>query len=133
MNTQRGRSVTVNPLSPVSDSGRRERTRSRPGTLRNGGSAVDGPPSSKPNPRRTIGGGRASPHPGPRPGAASVVVRWRGERGQRQPGVRRAKGATLHRTNFQAIWVQAITAAGLPDGFRLHDLTRSGAPGERVT
>lgn len=48
-----------------------------------------------------------------------MVVRWRGERRQRQPGVRRAKGATLHRTNFQAIWVQAITAAGLPDSFRL--------------
>jgi hypothetical protein len=62
-----------------------------------------------------------------------VVVRWRASAVNVNRVFVGAKATTLHRTNFQAIWLQAITAAGRPDGFRLYDLTRSEAPGERVT
>jgi integrase len=36
------------------------------------------------------------------------------------------KGGTLLRTNFQAIWREGIEAAGLPEGFRFHDLRHTG-------
>jgi hypothetical protein len=36
------------------------------------------------------------------------------------------KGATLRRTNFQAMWVKALEKAGLPAGFRFHDLRHTG-------
>ncbi|HZA85450.1 MAG TPA: tyrosine-type recombinase/integrase [Acidimicrobiales bacterium] len=36
------------------------------------------------------------------------------------------KGATPRRTNFQATWRKAIKEAGLPEGFRFHDLRHSG-------
>lgn len=36
------------------------------------------------------------------------------------------KGATLRRTNFQATWVEARDKAGLPEGFRFHDLRHTG-------
>jgi integrase len=48
---------------------------------------------------------------------------------ERRPGGRvfvGAKGATLRRTNFQAIWVKAVQSAGLPEGFRFHDLRHTG-------
>lgn len=52
------------------------------------------------------------------------VARVVGE-GCRRPGVRRRQRATLHRT-FQAIWVKAVEHAGLPKGFRFHDLRHTG-------
>ncbi len=36
------------------------------------------------------------------------------------------KGASLRRTNFQTTWVRARDAAGLPAGFRFHDLRHTG-------
>jgi integrase len=46
-----------------------------------------------------------------------------GPRGRVFVGV---KGATLRRTNFQAMWRRGIKAAGLPEGFRFHDLRHTG-------
>lgn len=37
-----------------------------------------------------------------------------------------AKGATVRRPGFQAIWRRANTTAGLPEGFRFHDLRHTG-------
>lgn len=37
-----------------------------------------------------------------------------------------AKGATMRRANFQAMWVEAVEKAGLPKGFRFHDLRHTG-------
>lgn len=37
-----------------------------------------------------------------------------------------AKGATVRRPNFQAPWRRAVVAAGLPEGFRFHDLRHTG-------
>jgi integrase len=37
-----------------------------------------------------------------------------------------AKGATVRRTNFQAMWRRGIEAAGLPERFRFHDLRHTG-------
>jgi integrase len=36
------------------------------------------------------------------------------------------KGATLRRTNFQTMWRRGVEAAGLPEGFRFHDLRHTG-------
>jgi integrase len=36
------------------------------------------------------------------------------------------KGATLRRTNFQAMWTKGIETAGLPAAFRFHDLRHTG-------
>lgn len=48
---------------------------------------------------------------------------------ERGPGGRvfvGTKGATLRRTNFQAMWAKAVREAGLPEGFRFHDLRHTG-------
>jgi integrase len=37
-----------------------------------------------------------------------------------------AKGATLRRTNFQTMWRRGVRKAGLPEGFRFHDLRHTG-------
>lgn len=37
-----------------------------------------------------------------------------------------AKGATLRRTNFQTMWRRGVEKAGLPEGFRFHDLRHTG-------
>ncbi len=37
-----------------------------------------------------------------------------------------AKGATMRRGNFQSMWRQAVEAAGMPEGFRFHDLRHTG-------
>jgi Phage integrase family len=37
-----------------------------------------------------------------------------------------AKGATLRRTNFQAMWRKGVKKAGLPPVFRFHDLRHTG-------
>lgn len=37
-----------------------------------------------------------------------------------------AKGATLRRTNFQAMWRRCVEQAGLPATFRFHDLRHTG-------
>ncbi len=37
-----------------------------------------------------------------------------------------AKGATLRRSNFQTIWLRGVKVAGLPEGFRFHDLRHTG-------
>jgi integrase len=37
-----------------------------------------------------------------------------------------AKGATLRRTNFQAMWRKGVEKAGLPPEFRFHDLRHTG-------
>jgi len=37
-----------------------------------------------------------------------------------------AKGATLRRTNFQAMWRKGVKKAGLPPEFRFHDLRHTG-------
>jgi integrase len=37
-----------------------------------------------------------------------------------------AKGATLRRTNFQAMWRRGVEWAGLPATFRFHDLRHTG-------
>jgi integrase len=37
-----------------------------------------------------------------------------------------ARGRTLRRTNFQPYWRKGIEAAGLPAGFRFHDLRHTG-------
>ncbi len=40
-----------------------------------------------------------------------------------------SKGATIRRTNFQVTWSSAVKVAGLPAGFRFHDLrVRHEAP-----
>jgi integrase len=38
-----------------------------------------------------------------------------------------AKWATLRRTNLRALWVEAVDKAGLPAGFRFHDLRHTGS------
>jgi integrase len=37
-----------------------------------------------------------------------------------------ARGRTLRRTNFQPLWRKGVEAAGLPAGFRFHDLRHTG-------
>jgi integrase len=46
-----------------------------------------------------------------------------GARGRVFVGVR---GRTLRRTNFQPLWRKGVEAAGLPAGFRVHDLRHTG-------
>lgn len=36
------------------------------------------------------------------------------------------RGRTLRRSNFQPLWRKGIEAAGLPEGFRFHDLRHTG-------
>lgn len=48
------------------------------------------------------------------------------ERGQRGRVFVGEKGATMRRGNFQAMWAEAIKAAGLPKGFHFHDLRHTG-------
>jgi integrase len=36
------------------------------------------------------------------------------------------RGGTLRRTNFQPMWRRGVEAAGLPPGFRFHDLRHTG-------
>jgi integrase len=47
----------------------------------------------------------------------------RGDKGRVFVG---AKGATMRRGNFQPMWRRAVEAAGMPEGFRFHDLRHTG-------
>lgn len=48
------------------------------------------------------------------------------ERGPKGRVFVNAKGGTLRRPNFQPVWRRAVEAAGLPEGFRFHDLRHTG-------
>jgi integrase len=53
-------------------------------------------------------------------------LRWFSEKGTEGRVFVGSKGATMRRTNFQSMWTKAVEAAGLPEGFRFHDLRHTG-------
>ena len=83
------------------------------------GKVVVGPPKSAAG-RRTVAV-PASVVPVLREHVASFAEA--GARGRVFVGVR---GKTFRRTNFQPYWTKGIKAAGLPAGFRFHDLRHTG-------
>jgi integrase len=83
------------------------------------GQVVVGPPKSEAGKRRVAL--PASVVPALR--AHLVMYAERGPRGRVFVG---EKGATMRRGNFAPIWAAAIREAGLPEGFRFHDLRHTG-------